>query len=402
MFVFLETSLLAVFAVCLIKKFFFSDDYKENSMKEKISTEEKISTMNTDQPLETKNLDQKIQEKIAQQMDNFVDYLPIPEKNPKVYEFYRRQLACLWLDSDIDYRRDIHDYAQASPEIKTLIDKILAFFVIADGIIVDNLGARFEDDCDDDEQRRVFRVQAMMEDVHASAYATIALAFKRSPQAVIDLVKENIDNQYITEKVKFMLNYRFNSEEKYVRYTAMACAERIFFCTLFAAVFWLRSKNSFDSFIHANQLISRDENIHGEYGAYLVQLELNKMTSEQRQLAIEKIKEIVHQAKEIEERFAEILLPQPIEDFNAEDLKCYARFITDDLLYLLDLPAIYHDQNPFPWLSAINHEQKANHFDSRPGVYTLTSLSNDMNWRKRSGLELDGLDPVTNFAEVEF
>lgn len=99
--------------------------------------------------------------------------------------------------------------------------------------------------------------------------------------------------------------------------------------------------------------------------------------------------QIIKEAIEIEELFADHILDEPLEDLNSHDLKKYARLIADNLLSQLSYEPFYGEKNPFTWLDNISMEQKGNFYEVRIGDYKRRSLADVLNWRGRAGLTTD-------------
>jgi ribonucleoside-diphosphate reductase subunit M2 len=193
----------------------------------------------------------------------------------------------------------------------------------------------------------------------------------------------------------------------YERLVAFACAEGIFFCNLFAVIFWFRSKGTFPNFTHANIMISKDESLHRDFGAHLFGREISRLLEEDPSKASE-IKEsvlnIIKEAIEIEDMFSDYILSEPLEDMNAADLKIYSRLIADNLLTQLSYHSHYEVKNPFTWLDNISMEQKGNFYEVKIGDYKNKSLTDILNWRLRAGLIKDEtkIDPFTHAEAVDF
>lgn len=67
----------------------------------------------------------------------------------------------------------------------------------------------------------------------------------------------------IRDKAKWCLKWIENSSREFAeRLVAFALVEGVFFCSSFAAIFWLRSCGLMQGLTHSNELISRDEGLH--------------------------------------------------------------------------------------------------------------------------------------------
>lgn len=335
-----------------------------------------------------------------------LNLLPLPFKDPFAWEMYSRMATVIWSHSELDYSSDIKDYDALTDQERHIIDTILGFFLPADGAVNDNLAYRFMIDYKDDRGAQiVFSAQMYIEYEHALTYNIAALAFKRTNEEVCKLILESESNDYTKRKMDFMERWQNSKAPLYQRLAAFACAERIFFCTLFGAIYWFRAKGKLPSFNTANDFIKRDESLHGEWGAHLVVRELEKMSISEREAAIKVVQEIVDEAIEIEYQFCSVLVPVPIaNEISSDGLKKYAQLMADKLLNLMQLPSRYGGVCPYSWLSSIDNDVKVNTFELRSASYATTSVESFMNYRRRAGLEGQNniSDALSNPQEVDF
>ena len=258
----------------------------------------------------------------------------------------------------------------------------------------------------------MFISQLHIELIHAATYGLAAFTFKRDSQAMAELIESAQNTSCVKRKMEFMEKWMLADRPRYQRLVAFACAEGIFFCTLFTVIFWFRSKGWFPNFILANELIANDESLHRDWGAYLFGQEISEILSKYEKGSEEytrvydeirsAVYEIVQEAVQIEDEFADHILDSDLEDLNAIDLKTYSRLIADNLLCELSYGSHYKVRNPFTWLDDISMEQKGNFYEVRIGAYKKKSLADVLNWKKRAGLIEDTVDVYENPEDVDF
>ena len=198
----------------------------------------------------------------------------------------------------------------------------------------------------------------------------------------------------------------------YQRLVAFACAEGIFFCTLFCIIYWFRNKGLFPNFVAANESIAADESLHRDWGVYLFKRECQQILSqyekgsEDYQRVAKEIRdnvyEIVLSAVDIEDQFVDYILSDALEDLTAKGLKIFARVITDNLLAHLGYSTRYNVRNPYPWASDICMEQKTNFYEGRVMTYAKRSLADVLDWKKRAGLTETSTVSYDNPEAVDF
>ena len=353
----------------------------------------------------------KLQESVETSED-VKRYALFPILDEKAYEFYQRQEITHWSESELDFVADRKWYESSTPQIKKLFDTILAFFLVGDGVISKNIIFRFLLECKTYEEQAMFISQLHIELIHAATYGLAAFTFKRDSEAMAELIESTQNTNCVKRKVEFMEKWMMSDRPRYQRLVAFCCAEGIFFCTLFAVIFWFRSKGWFHNFILANELIGNDESLHRDWGAYLFGQEISEMlgkhekgTEEYTKLYDEiktAVYEIVLDAVDIEDEFVDYILQEDLEDLNKTDMKTYARLITDNLLTQLSYSSNFNVKNPFTWLEDISMEQKGNFYEVRIGAYKKKSLEEVLNWKKRAGLIEDKMNLYANPEDVDF
>jgi len=344
--------------------------------------------------------------------DQVKRYALFPILDEKGYEFYQKQEITHWSESELDFTADRKFYDIASPQVKKLFDTVLAFFLVGDGVISKNIIFRFLLECSTYEEQAMFISQLHIELIHAATYGLAAFTFKRNPEDMGELIESAQSTPCVKAKIEFMEKWMLSNRPRYQRLVAFACAEGIFFCSLFAVIFKFRSKGWFPNFILANELIANDESLHRDWGAYLFEREISlilsafEKDSEEYNQKYEEIKsavyEIVLDAVSIEDGFADYILTDNLEDLNSKDLKTYVRLIADNLLTQLSYSSHFKVSNPFTWLDDISMEQKGNFYEVRIGAYKKKSLSDVLNWRKRAGLVEETVDVYDNPEDVDF
>jgi ribonucleoside-diphosphate reductase beta chain len=328
-------------------------------------------------------------------------YSLFPILDEESYTFYQKQENIHWSETEMDFIADKPHYDNAPKRYKRIMDIILAFFLPGDGAISKNIIFRFLLECESYEDMAMFISQLHIELIHAATYGLAAFTFKQDEKAMAELIEMVENVECIKRKIAFMEKWMLSDAPRYQRLVAFCCAEGIFFCTLFAIIFKFRAFGWFPNFIFANELISRDESLHRDYGAHLFRREIAKILSQYEKDSkeykekYEEIKkfthEIVSEALDVEYGFVEfILLEDDVDDtkddLTVDDLKTYAQLMGDNLLVQLSYSSVYKVKNPFTWLNDISLEQKGNFYEVRIGAYNKKSLSDVLDWRKRAGI----------------
>lgn len=118
----------------------------------------------------------------------------------------------------------------------------------------------------------------------------------------------------------------------------------------------------------SNELISRDEGLHCDFAIHLHNKHLINKVSEER------IREILSSALEIEKEFITESLPVSLIGMNAELMKKYLEYVTDNLLIDLGCKPMYNSKNPFDFMANIALENKTNFFEKRVADYAKSGV----------------------------
>jgi len=339
-----------------------------------------------------------------QQLSQAERYALFPIVDEELWRIYKLQDISHWSADEVEYVRDKKDYESSSPEEQRLMEGVNAFFLIGDGAISMGMIHRMLLECETYEETLSLITQLRMETIHAEAYGLAAYTMLGEIR-FREVMKQASESEYVKRKVAFIEKYTQADIPKALRYVAQACAEGIFFCELFAVVFWWRSRGKFANFIFLNELISRDESQHR---TQMAKLALRAMASWQargdREVSPAEILAVVQEAVEIEKLFVgHGLLDEDIDDLSSVGLSTYCCSIADNLLVELGQPTHWGATNPFTWLNDISMSQKANFYEVRVGAYSRTSFKQAVDWRGRAGLTVRDTEmPYSTPEQVDF
>ena len=79
---------------------------------------------------------------------------------------YKKQVDCFWRAEEIDLSKDQAQWDALENDERFFISMILAFFAASDGIVLENLAARFMNDVQLSEARAFYGFQIAMENIH--------------------------------------------------------------------------------------------------------------------------------------------------------------------------------------------------------------------------------------------
>lgn len=292
---------------------------------------------------------------------------------PQIYIFYKQMIASFWTVEEIDLGGDIRDWNEKlTTQEKEFIQNILAFFLFADGLVIDNMIVNFMREIKI--QCIVFTqmTQGFFETIHAETYATMFDTFITDAD-----LKGNLENKYKTcegfSRMKAWIEKYMNPKLPFaVRLLAFACWEGVFFSGAFCAMFWLKKRGLMQGLTFSNELISRDEGLHTDLACYLYSLLEYPLTYEQ-------VKYIIEEAAFVAEEFINDLIPCRLIGMNADLMKQYICFVAKRLFKSLghykDMKAPFEDvKNPFDFMELISLQGKTNFFERRVGEYSKSGV----------------------------
>lgn len=90
-----------------------------------------------------------------------------PIRYKQLWEMYKKAEASFWTAEEVDLSCDVQHWATLSDSEKHFISHVLAFFATSDGIVLENLAARFLNDVQIPEARAFYGFQIAIENIHS-------------------------------------------------------------------------------------------------------------------------------------------------------------------------------------------------------------------------------------------
>jgi len=300
--------------------------------------------------------------------DRFVMF---PIKDQSIWQMYKKQVECFWRAEEVDLSKDLLSWASLSSDERNFIKVVIAFFAGSDGIVLENLAARFMNDVQLPEARAFYGFQIAMENIHSEMYSLLIDTYIKDTEEKTHLFKALQHYPCIKKKADWTRQWIYSKDSSFaMRLLAFACVEGIFFSGAFCAIFWLKKRGLMPGLTFSNELISRDEALHTEFAILLY----SKLAS---RLEPSVVRELIQQAVAIEQEFICEALPCRLIGMNAPQMAKYIEFVADRLALQLGYPAIYGTLNPFDFMELISIEGKTNFFEKKVGEYALATKTQD-------------------------
>lgn len=292
-------------------------------------------------------------------------FVLFPIKYNEIWQFYKKAEASFWTAEEVDLSKDTkHWDERLNNDERFFISRVLAFFAASDGIVNENLVARFAQEVQIPEARCFYGFQIMIENIHAEMYSLLIDTYIKDPSERSFLFNAIDTIPCVRKKGDWAMRWIENKTSSFgERIVAFAAVEGIFFSGSFAAIFWLKKRGLMPGLTFSNELISRDEGLHCDFACLLFKhLKYTRPS-------IETITSIIVEAVEIEKEFLTESLPVALIGMNCNLMCQYIEFVADRLLLTLGCPRAFNTENPFDFMDLISLQGKTNFFEKRVAEY---------------------------------
>jgi ribonucleoside-diphosphate reductase beta chain len=296
---------------------------------------------------------------LAENKDRFVLF---PIEHNDIWQFYKQAQASFWTAEEIDLSQDLTDWANLNDGERHFISHVLAFFAASDGIVNENIAENFVRDVQYTEAKFFYGFQIAMENIHSETYSLLIDTYIRDSAQKNKLLKGIETIPCIGKKADWALRYISNGTFT-ERLIAFAAVEGIFFSGSFCSIFWLKKRGLMPGLTFSNELISRDEGLHCDFACHLYANHI------ENKLEVDKVKNIILEAVEIEKEFVTDALPVGLIGMNANSMSQYIEFVADRLLSELTATKVFNTANPFDFMDMISLRGKSNFFEKRESSY---------------------------------
>ena len=309
-----------------------------------------------------------------------------PMRHTFAWDAYLAGNANHWLPTEISMQRDIEQWKSKdvlSADERQAFETVLGFFTTADSIAANNLVLATYKHITSPECRMYLLRQAYEEAIHTHAYQYIVESLQMDEAKIFNMYREK-EAIYNKDSLVLTLNEgifdpafktgTLENDQKFLENMIVfsLIMEGIFFYSSFAVMFGFQRQNKLTGSAEQIQYIMRDESQHLNFGINMV----NAIKEEQPELWSkafqDHIIELVRKAVVLEYTFATEVFPKGIFGMNAQGFKQYIEHIADRRLERIGLPAQYHVQNPFTWMSeAVDLNKEKNFFETRVTEYKV-------------------------------
>lgn len=293
--------------------------------------------------------------------DRFVLF---PIEHDDLWGAFKEHLSLMWTAEEIDLSKDRYDWEQLNDDERHFLSHVLAFFAASDGIVNENLAARFYHEISSAEARSYYTMQMLIETIHSETYSLLIDTYITDTNERNRLLQAIQHIDIVAEKASWAKRWLASDCSLAERMVAFACIEGIFFSSSFCSIYWLKDAKTgkLPGLCFSNELIARDEGLHTDF-AVMLHGKLQDKCSPDR------IREIVCEAVEIECRFASDALPVSLLGMNSNLMSQYIQFVADRMLSQFGLKKEYHVDCPFAFMERIALQNKTNFHEKKVAEY---------------------------------
>ncbi len=300
--------------------------------------------------------------------ENPTRFTLFPIMKPKLYQKYKNHVAVFWTPEEIDLAKDMKDWVKLNSNEQMFIKNVLGFFAGSDGIVQENLAARFMNEIQLAEARQFYSVQLMMEALHSETYSLLIDTYVDDKEEKAKLFKAIQTIPCVKQKAEWAQKWIESRDENFAtRLVAFAVVEGIFFSGSFCAIYWLKERGLMPGLTTSNEFIARDEGLHTDFACALYE-------EIERKLPKAKVHKIIREAVKIEKQFITESLPCHLVGMNDKLMADYIEFVADRLSTQLGYGKIWGTANPFDFMERIALEGKDNFFEKRVSTYAKAGV----------------------------
>lgn len=295
-------------------------------------------------------------------------YILFPLRHPAMWDMYKKAVASFWTAEEVDFAFDARDYESLTTDEQHFVSHVLAFFAASDAIVNENLESNFVEEVTAPEARHFYGFQIAMENIHWEGYSFAITEVFRDQKQRAHMLNAVQTIPAVRAKTLWAVQWMDARRASFAeRVVAFVCVELICFSGSFCAIDWLGTLGKMPGVRMLNELVSRDEGLHGDFGI-LMYSEL------QNKLPHATVLDIITSAVRNEEEFVHFLLPRKLRNnMSAGKMVEYIRANANIVASALGVPKEELPYpgvtNPFAFMIPRDLDRKTNMFEGRVGKY---------------------------------
>jgi ribonucleoside-diphosphate reductase beta chain len=309
-----------------------------------------------------------------------------PLKYDWAWQKYLDACANHWMPQEISMGADLalwKDPNGLTDDERLILKRTIGFFSTADSLVANNLVFAVYRHITNPECRQYLLRQAFEEALHTHSYTHIVESLALDEGEIFNMYREVPS---IHDKAAWALKYTeslgdptfktgtLENNQRFLRdlIAFYVVFEGIFFYVGFVQMLTFGRRNKMMGSSEQIQYIMRDESMHLNFGIDMInQIKIENPDIWNSALQ-EEAREMIHEATELEYRYAQDTMPRGVLGLNASMFKEYMEFIANRRCAQIGLDELYPSaqNNPFPWMSEIiDLNKEKNFFETRVTEY---------------------------------
>ncbi len=309
----------------------------------------------------------------------------VPFKYRWAWQKYLDACANHWMPQEINMSADISLWKNPeglTDDERLIIARNLGFFSTADSLVANNLVLAVYRHITNPECRQYLLRQAFEEALHTHAYQYVVESLGLDEAEVFNMYREVPS---VHDKAAWSLKYTQSlgdpdfhtgtpeNDRRLLRdlVAFYVIFEGIFFYVGFTQILSMGRRNKMTGTAEQFQYILRDESMHMNFGIDVInQIKVENPHLWSREFQ-EEVLEMIHEAVELEYRYAVDTMPRGVLGLNAAMFNDYLRYIANRRCIQIGLPEQFQGiSNPFPWMSEMmDLKKEKNFFETRVTEY---------------------------------
>lgn len=291
-----------------------------------------------------------------------------------------------WSESEIDLTSDYSHFKTLSPDIQTIIIRVLTFFSFGDAIVMKNVQFNLDDKTNPLSgslvMRNCYLEQGCMEGIHAIVYLRLL-------ETVVPELDERdkLENEINTvPQVKAIVEWAekwFRPEYPLiVRIVAFICFEGILFQSKFTFIQFLNQIDTklMPGLTKSNEFIRRDESTHVHFAYIYFNFLRSCGVYPAESYSEQTVHSIVKECVAVETEFIKYMFSgADVTGLSVSNMIDYIEHVADTHMINMGYNPIFNSPNPFEWVTIYSSlGDKGNIHDNSGGtasVYSVTHVS---------------------------
>lgn len=290
-------------------------------------------------------------------------YSLLPVEYPQLREFFMIGWKAIWSPHEVQYDTDIrHFNTLLDEDEKHMVEYILKFFMVADGVISENVRVEKEN-IQIPEIKQYYSLKDTVEAGHQEAYAHAINSYFPNTSDQDAMIEEIENSEFLKKKIEMTVKYTQEGNLG-TRLFSTSVIEGLSFQQLFMIVKWFETTGRLPGLAFLNEQISKDEYDHHFHTTLFWDLVKHKPTQEQAH-------SIVRDIVEGEIIFAKFLIRNDKPNLTLKMSIDFIYYWADKCLKAFNYAPIYGITSPIDYMAKFGASSRAGFFEKQVGDYHL-------------------------------